>query len=578
MKNIIGAFIHRFACANLTHIIWCIAILACLLCLAILHHLWRDDPKKLGRWRLLCLVPIAAAAVHAVRYVLPAPDLAGNYLLLHVIALTVVLPCILAKRRIGYRIAAVLSGIVAVFFGVVFCGLSPHIYVHKDLSYTDSFRAMVRDMDRTYILKEWKEVDFAALEAQYLPMVQEAEDAQDPAKFADAVRMFCNELHDGHVIVQTQYDKTQYRSAFAYREYGFSMVQLDDEDVIAVCTTDEAHAAGIEDGTVITHWNGKPIAQALQEDVPDLGYPVKANAERLAAIDLAATGGETLEVTFLDAAGKAQTVTLTDLGDPHTQQEARAIFAHAPVLDDEAMFEHLMEENFSARMLDEHCGYLRLSIETTDNGVYDMLVGYLTGDQGKARELFRERLRELREQGMDRLVIDLRTNWGGYDEIGTALCDLLTEDAYYGQGLGVRTNGQYRCVSDHGVYGDGEFADLTVVALTNFDCVSAGDGTSLYLSHLPNVTLAGITDPCGCNQETGGGCVLSDEIVTVGYPVGLILDADGVPNVDTRADRISRNPVEVRIPFDRDAAMQMFHDGEDYELAWAMQYLAEQAD
>ena len=57
------------------------------------------------------------------------------------------------------------------------------------------------------------------------------------------------------------------------------------------------------------------------------------------------------------------------------------------------------------------------------------------------------------------------------------------------------------------------------------------------------------------------------------YPVGLILDENSVTNVDTRADRISRNPVEVRIPLDYDAAMKIFRDKQDYELDWAVAYL-----
>jgi len=47
----------------------------------------------------------------------------------------------------------------------------------------------------------------------------------------------------------------------------------------------------------------------------------------------------------------------------------------------------------------------------------------------------------------------------------------------------------------------------------------------------------------------------------------------GEPNIDTKADLVSRNPVEVRIPFDKEAAMKMFHDNEDYELDWAVDYL-----
>lgn len=52
-----------------------------------------------------------------------------------------------------------------------------------------------------------------------------------------------------------------------------------------------------------------------------------------------------------------------------------------------------------------------------------------------------------------------------------------------------------------------------------------------------------------------------------------MLNGNGDPNIDTRKDCVSRNPVDVRIPFDYDAAMQIFRDKEDYELNWAMQYL-----
>ena len=166
----------------------------------------------------------------------------------------------------------------------------------------------------------------------------------------------------------------------------------------------------------------------------------------------------------------------------------------------------------------------------------------------------------------------------GLDEIANALCDLLTTEDQDHYGVGIRRNGSYKLTSVHGIHADGEFADLQVVALTNFGCLSAGDGASLYLSSLPNVTLAGITDPYGCNQEAGGISILSGGEVFVSYPVGLVLDGNGDPNIDTRADRISRNPVEERIPLDYDAAMQIFRDHTDYELNWAMAYLAEHAE
>lgn len=91
---------------------------------------------------------------------------------------------------------------------------------------------MVREMDRSYVLKEWKDIDFYALEDKYMPLVEEAEQEKDPAKLADAVTMFCNELHDNHVRVGADYDFEKYSSSFMLRDYGFSMVQLDSGEVI----------------------------------------------------------------------------------------------------------------------------------------------------------------------------------------------------------------------------------------------------------------------------------------------------------------------------------------------------------
>lgn len=571
MKTFWGSLYHNFAVANKVHIIWCAAVLITMILLAVLHHRWREDQKKGRLWRILSLIPFVTAAVHFFIYVSGISMFASAFYPLYIIGIFSLFPIPFAKRKIGYWVTASLVGIFSALCGLYFFATAPNVANFTRMSYTDSFRALVREMDKKYVLKEWKEVDFQALEAKYLPLVEIAEREQNPAKFADAVTQFCNELHDGHVWVEREYDSAKYTSDSQLREYGLAMVRLDNGDVIAVCTTEEVRALGIEDGTVIAKWNGKPVAQAAEEDVVDTGMPVKSNADRIAVLQLAGIGGETVEVAFLDRSGKEQVVTLSALDKPHTLREAFEAFDHRKLFFKEGD-DICIENNFSTRMLNDKCGYLVLWAEGTDNEMQDIL-GYLTGNHRWAREMFREKLRDLRAQGMEYLVIDLRNNSGGLDEIGCALVDLLTEDDYFAQGLGVRKNGRYVCVSEHYVRGDGEFADLQVVALTNYNCASAGDGTALYLSRLSNVTLAGITDPNGCNQETGGICVLSDGIVTVGYPVGLIMNEDGDPNVDTRADRISRNPVEVRIPLDYDGAMRIFRDKEDYELEWAIQYL-----
>ena len=576
MDKIWGSILHAYNAANLTHILWCAGILLTMLILAVLHHCWKNNKKKLILWRFLCLLPLLACGAHYYLYVRNCPTFLDSFIPLYAIAVLALIPMLFAGRKIGYKIIAFLTALLTAACAFYFCGTSPNYADFTQQSYTESFRSLVKEMDRKYILKEWKEIDFHALEEKYLPAVQEAEQEQNPTKFADTVMRFCNEMHDGHISIQYDYDKAQYPSEFETHEYGLSMIGLDNGDVIAVCTTEEAQQKGINDGTIITRWNGKPVMQAAQEDVADLNTPVKTNQERIAVLNLAGTGGETVEVSFLDDSGTEQTAVLNDLGEFRTKQEAFQAFTQLPQINSMEEYGALLKENFSTKMLNDSVGYLKLTAETTGSTAKD-IIGYLTGNMTYTRELFREKLRSLKSLGMKYLVIDLRNNMGGFDEIGCSLCDLLTKEDWYGQGLGIRKNGQYSCVSDHGIHGDGEFADLKAVALTNYNCASAGDGTSLYLSKLPNVTLAGITDPCGCNQETGGYAVLSGGIVEVYYPTGLILDETGVPNVDIRADRVSRNPVEVRIPLDYDAAMKMFHEKEDYELNWAVSYLLDSA-
>lgn len=567
MKTFFGTLRFMLSKSSDTHIMWCVLILLIMLTLAILHRRWRNDEENLRLWKKLCFIPFVITTVHYFVYAAGAPGFLRNYTPLYIIALLALIPMLCEHKKRGYKPAAAITGVLAAVLGLYFCVSSADLHNFTRKSYTASFKALVSEMNRSYVLKSWKNVDFNALEEKYMPMVREAELEKNPAKFADAVSMFCGELHDGHISVRTNYNTKKYSSEYEFHDYGLAMMRLDDGRVIAVCTDAAVKRLGIEDGTVITKWNGKSVLKAAAEDVPDDGVPVKSNADRLALLDLSATGKETVEVTFVGKSGGEKTVTLRKLENEHTLEDAYRALSHSPEKRTE-----LLTSNFGTKMLDNKCGYLSLTALTTGNTVRDN-IAFFSGESDYAREMLRKKLRKLKEQGMTCLVVDLRNNIGGYDEIGIALCELLTDEDMYASGLGVRRNGEYVRLTEKRIRGDGDFADLKVVALTNFKCISGGDVTAQYLSRLPNVTLAGITDPCGSGQMTGGCCALAKDIVEVSYPVGLTLDENGDPNIDPRADRVSRNPVEVRIPLDNHAAMMIFRDKKDYELEWAVDFL-----
>ena len=574
-KTIWGSLVHCFLSGNRLHMFWAGGIVLIMIVLAVLHRKWKFDyGKKMIIWRCLCLLPLIAAGAHYMLYLkgLPFSD-AMAFIPLYAPAVFALLPVPFASKDKGFGFSAFLTGLLCFVSVGYFLLSSPHLYNYTDMSFTDSYSAFVDTMDKTYVLKDWKEADFKALKEKYQPMVEEAELTGDTAKFGKAVSQFCAELYDGHVSVEYKNDTVD------MGDFGLGLVELDDGRVIAVCTSDEAHEAGIKDGTEITKWNGVPVHQAAEEDVPDEGMPVKANYDKMAVMALAGENRVIAEITYIDENGEKQETKLYNLIDKpedvkehHTYRDTMDLFSHTCDIKDIKSQEELEKLNFSTKMLDNKCGYMLVLAEGTGSDIHD-IAGYLNGDHKWAREMFRKKLRDLKNEGMEYLVIDLRNNSGGNDEVGFALVDLLTEDKQFGLNVGCRMGGKYKKLADHPINGDGEFADLKVIALTNFNCGSAGDSLAKALGELPNVTLAGITDPCGCNQEVGGQIVLSGGDVTVFYPTGLVLDENGDPNIDIKADRISRDPVEERIPLDYDAAKMMFIDKEDYELDWAVKKL-----
>ncbi len=86
METFFGSLAHLFATANKIHIIWCAVILAIMLTLAVLHHCWRGDAKRIRVWRLLCLLPLLLCIVHEVIYVYEISEFIPAFIPLYAVA------------------------------------------------------------------------------------------------------------------------------------------------------------------------------------------------------------------------------------------------------------------------------------------------------------------------------------------------------------------------------------------------------------------------------------------------------------------------------------------------------------
>ena len=554
----LGTLKHLLNAGNFLTLILCSIFFIYFIIITIIKSKIKIKKKQEKLWIILYLIPLFIAIIHLIIY-------ASGSALFHIIALSynIYIPPVLIalfplvrKKKVLSKIATVII-IIVCFISIILSVGSSKITNLTRKSLTDAYIDLCDHLEENYILNDWKKIDYDKLRKEGLILVKEAEKTNNIDKYYEALTMVDYALHDGHAGVSffdPDHDYT-IENIKKFNNYGLSLIELDDGSIIAVNVNEDLE---IKNGDIITKWNDVPVNDARNNVVLPISEGILENELMQKTFYLAGVGGKTVNVTYINDKMEEKTTTLTKIdGKLPTALTTFSI-----------LFKTKNEE-YTYKMLNDNIGYLRVTEESTNTFSDDL--AYLTGNHKVAREKYRKDLRKLKEQGMTKLVIDIRNNAGGYEEVATALTSLFTKEKMYAFSLGTKKKDKIESVEDRYVLADGEFSDLEIVVLTSMRCGSAGDGLVLYLSRLPNVTVAGLTNPSGINQETGGYIFLPKNAVFT-YPTGLILDQDGNPNIDIDYTRTSRNPVDIKIPLTKESALKIFAK-EDYELDWAINYL-----
>lgn len=523
-------------------------------------------------WRFLCCVPLLLCLVHALCY--PFGKMLRNklvwfglmYLLAALMALWQFAEGNAVLRSIGAVVITVLA--VANCFYIPTGMMMTRLHCYARGSWADSFVKTLRSMEKEYPLSDWKGIDYAALEEEFLPRVQAAESRNDVAELGIAINDFCERFYDGHVnwSIANNAAMAQMNEKLYGNDYGLSMITLDGGEMIAVSVEpgSEAEGAGIRTGTVITHWDGVPVQQAKETFRMPFRPPVKENEEPVQSMLLAGQGGETVTVTFLAEDGQPKTVQLSRIGGYTTRYNQSYSRFHRSTDT---------SKNFSYKMVSDNCGYLRIKNEAM--GALATAFACITNKAPFITKRVDRILSELQAQGMKHLIIDIRNNTGGLTQVSAAVAMLFTEESRTYSWL---SDGKTENEVSITVTGNGKWKDLPVTVLVNRKTVSAGDAMTLLLGDCDNMTLMGMTHSnCSC-QAVGGMCVLAGGHYAICYPVWWEVDAKGDPFIDTDASRASRIPLDVRIPLDAAAAEKMYTDESyDHELEYALNDLKDRA-
>lgn len=524
---------------------------------------------------ILCVLPLLGGIVHFLIY---GTSAFFNFFYLYILVLVPLINLLPGKKKVLVGLKSAVSALASVAVCIVFLfdflG-APIIHNFTRMSYTQSFRKMLQTMEKEYCLNSWKKIDYGFLLNEYLPKVEEAEKNKDEAAYAAVITEVTYRFFDSHVYVQMGEEVYEnVMSRMAGNDYGFSMVKLDDGSVIAVLVESEncriyekpCDLKGIHDGTRIISWDGQDINEAISKVEcisPFMQFPVKSNEDFFRPAFLAGKGGDTVEVTFIDDNGNEKKARLEKLGNYSDR---------LPGVFIEFLQLHNYNPNYLTYMIDDKCGYMLIRAEHYDT-LKDNIAVLKEGYYPELTEFYAGKIEELKSKGMEYLVIDIRNNVGGYDNVAGALASLFTTEKKHLCAFGYEDAQGYHITENEYIFPDGRYKDLPVAVLVNAQCVSAGDGMAKFLGDCENVTLMGITSSGGVNQNNGGMIYLTKNI-SVSYPIALTLSSEGVPLIDTDNTRESRIPLEVKIPFTKEMALKMnVTDGEDPQLDYAVRYL-----
>ena len=533
--------------------------------------------EKYAVLRIMCILPVIVALLHYWHY---GELTLRKFRYLYAEALIPLIYLLPGKKKIVgcLKVVGITLAVFVICFMFQLDSIShPMVHNFTRYSYTESFERMLDTMEKEYCLNTWKRMDYGALREQYLPMVEEAEKNEDEVHFAAIIKEVCYRFYDTHVSAGISgFVRKKLREYQAENDYGLSMIRLNDGKVVAICTFPatedypyDIHGLGIHDGTQILAWDGVEIDEAVRSvECTDDRFPVESNEDVFRPIYLAGKGGDSVDVTFVDDEGEVREVTLSRI----ESYDNRLSWVKSMLL-------HIDQnrENFSYRMLDDKCGYLCVTAESYDS-LKDDIASARGGYYPELTEFYAGIIEELKKQGMEYLVVDVRNNGGGYDCVDGALASLFTEEKRHMVSFGYEDAGGYHIVESQYIFPDGRYNDLPVALLVNSNCVSAGDGMAKFLGDCDNVTLMGITASSGVNQNNGGFIYLTKHIC-VHYPVFLSLSSEAEPLIDTDYTRENRIPLEVTIPMTMEMALKMFDvmqnypDLQDYELEYAVKYL-----
>jgi carboxyl-terminal processing protease len=420
------------------------------------------------------------------------------------------------------------------------------------MTYTEAFDALIEKGRNEYAYTDLKNIDWAALAANYRPLFEAAEKANDPDAYLRALRLFTYAIPDGHVYIAS-YHPILGNDVFneAGGGLGLALVELDDGRVLVNYVGDGTPAAeaGIQPHAEMLELNGLPVNEAIDNAIAYTG-PYSSDFEtRLQKVRFATRFPVGVDVTLTyrnpDAA-EATTVTLRTIQET-ASYEFTSYYRDLPDYALPIEYRFLPESGY---------GYVRLnSFRGNEQLIFNVW------------DFFMEKAIE---RGVQGIIIDVRQNSGGSSGIGYRIASYFFAEEIeigYGEGYNPEIDAffydeRFPSTIHPDAAPDRLRFDGHVAVLVGPACASACDQFAHAMTFHDRTAIVGQYPTNGL----GGGWLdtYMPEGVTLALTTGRAIDLDG--NVIIEGAGVQPT---VRVPVTEETA---FSDG-DHIMKAAIDYL-----
>jgi len=448
------------------------------------------------------------------------------------------------------------------------------------MSWVDAFAALHRKMSVEYAFSTWKKVDWTTLKRKYGDVVAEAQKGNDRSRYAAALKAYVLSLPDGHVSIRGG-DYRKAMSAALKGSYGITLALVDGGRVV-VGYVDAASAAargGIEAGAEILTWNNETIKDRLRRMEVDalvesgIATDVQMALRRCQRLTRDVVGA-TARISYRNPLdGRERNIELTAYDD-------RLSLLNGVNFIFPADFESPTVEY---RLLSGNYGYLRIKaiidLDAVRSGTDDphMLFGTVYDKFHEAMDYFVKR-------NVQGVIVDLRGNAGGSDQLASRLAGFFYRDkAFYERQMyfnALTNRFELRTFVDYSdeivdalyIEPQSPYVDRPVIAIVDPGTISSGEGLAMGIQNAEKGHVVGFYGTNGSFGMTGGEVDMPGGI-HISYPYGRSLNEEGAIQLDSRNGEGGVSP-DFIVPVTSENAVRLAR-GEDVLLEYAERKLQE---